>query len=341
MLALVTGGIGFVGSNLVAALTNRGIGVRVLRRPASSMVGLDGLACEVCVGDVLDSVDTLAAAMAGCTWVFHTAAISDYWRYRRRNRLYRANVEGTHNVLAAALRAGVERLVLTSSIAALGVPAPGRQLTEADRFNLRPRRFPYGHSKHLAECELRRAVAAGLAAVTVNPTVVIGPRDVNRISSAMIVEAARGRLRVAAPGGTNFVGVADVAQGHVAAAERGRVRERYILAGENLNFRDAFATVCDIVNRPGPVVVLPRWTIPVAAAAVGVARFVVGPRLPIDGKQMRLSSAAIYADGSKARKELDVPCTPLRAAVQSAHDWYLENHYLPKQATIPETRRQR
>ena len=339
MLALVTGGIGFVGSNLVAALTNRGIGVRVLRRPASSMVGLDGLACEVCVGDVLDSVDTLAAAMAGCTWVFHTAAISDYWRYRRRNRLYRANVEGTHNVLAAALRAGVERLVLTSSIAALGVPAPGRQL--ADRFNLRPRRFPYGHSKHLAECELRRAVAAGLAAVTVNPTVVIGPRDVNRISSAMIVEAARGRLRVAAPGGTNFVGVADVAQGHVAAAERGRVRERYILAGENLSFRDAFATVCDIVNRPGPVVVLPRWTIPVAAAAVGVARFVVGPRLPIDGKQMRLSSAAIYADGSKARKELGVPCTPLRAAVQSAHDWYLENHYLPKQATIPETRRQR
>ena len=341
MLAFVTGGTGFVGSNLVAALIDRGIGVRVLRRPTSSLAGLDGLAFETCVGDVLDSVDTLAAAMAGCTWVFHTAAISAYWRYRGQNRLYRTNVEGTRNVLAAALRAGVERFVLTSSIAALGVPAPGRTLTEADHFNLPPRRFPYGYSKHLAECELRRAVAAGLPAVAVNPSVVIGPRDVNRTESAMFVQAARGRLRVAAPGGTNFVAVGDVVQGHIAAAERGRVGERYILAGENLSFRDAFTTVCDIAGQPGPAVVLPRWTIPVAAAAVGAARFVVGPRLPIDGKQMRLSSAAIYADGSKARTELGVPCTPFRAAAQSAYDWYLENHYLPKQATIPGTRRQR
>ncbi|MGO9350967.1 MAG: NAD-dependent epimerase/dehydratase family protein [Mycobacterium sp.] len=242
-----------------------GISVRVLRRPTSSLAGQDSLVCETCIGDVLDSVDTLAAAMAGCTWVFHTAAISDYWRHRGRKRLYRTNVEGTRNVLAAALRAGVERFVLTSSLAALGVPAPGQALTEADHFNLRPRRFPYGYSKHLAEYELHRAVAAGLPAVAVNPSVVIGPRDVNRISSAMFVQAARGRLRIAAPGGTNFVAVSDVVQGHIAAAERGRVGERYILAGENLSFRDAFTTV----------------------------------------------------------------------------DWYLENHYLAKQAAIPEARRRR
>ena len=341
MLAFVTGGTGFVGSNLVAALTDRGIGVRVLRRPTSSTVGLDGLACEMCVGDVLDPVDTLATAMAGCTWVFHAAAIADYWRYRGRDRLYHMNVEGTRNVLAAALRAGVERFVFTSSIAALGVPATGRQLTEADRFNLPPRRFPYGHSKHLAEFEVHRAIAAGLPAVVVNPAVVIGPRDVNRIASAMFIEAAQGRLRVAAPGGTNFVAAADVAHGHIAAAERGRVGERYILAGENLSFNDAFATVCDIVNRPGPAVVLPRWTIPAAAAAVGVARSMVGPRLPIDGKQMRLSRAAIYADGGKARQQLGVPCTPFRAAAQSAYDWYLENHYLPERAALTDTRRQR
>jgi dihydroflavonol-4-reductase len=339
MLALVTGGTGFVGSNLVAALSNRGIGVRVLRRPTSSMAGLDGVACETCVGDVLDSVDTLTEVMTGSTWVFHTAAISDYWRYRGHDRLYRTNVEGTRNVLAAALRAGVERVVLTSSIGALGVPASGRALTEADRFNLRPRRFPYGHSKHLAERELGRAAAAGLATVTVNPSVVIGPRDVNRIASAMVVEAAQGRLRVAAPGGTNFVSVADVAQGHIAAAERGRIGERYILAGENLSFRDAFTTVCEVVGRPGPTVVLPRWTVPVAAFAVGITRFVAGPRLPIDGKQMRLSAAGIYADGSKARNELGVPFTPFRYAVQSAYDWYAENDVLSKQVPIPETRR--
>jgi dihydroflavonol-4-reductase len=330
--AFVTGGTGFVGSNLVASLINRGISVRVLRRPNSPTAALHGLACETRDGDVLDSIDTLAAAMDGCSWVFHTAAISDYWRYRGRNRLYRTNVEGTRNVSAAALRAGVERFVFTSSIGALGVPAPGRALTEADHFNLRPRQFPYGHSKHLAECELRDAVEAGLAAVTVNPSVVIGPRDVHRIASAMVVEAAGGRLRVAAPGGTNFVSVTDVAHGHIAAAEHGTVGERYILAGENLSFRDAFATACDIVGRPAPAVVLPRWTIPVAAAAVAAARVVVGPRLPIDAQQMRLSSAFIYADGEKARHQLAVPLTPFRTAIQSGYDWYVENHYLDKPA---------
>ena len=194
-------------------------------------------------------------------------------------------------------------------------------------------------SKHLAECELCRAVAAGLAAVTLNPAVVIGPRDVNRISGAMIVQAARGRLRVTAPGGTNFVAVADVVQGHVAAAERGRVGERYIPAGENLSFRDAFATVCDIVNRPGPAVVLPRWTIPAAVAAVGAARFVVGPRLPIDGTQMRLPFAAVYADGSKARTGCALHAVP-RGRPERIR-LVPGKPLTADQATIPETRRQR
>jgi dihydroflavonol-4-reductase len=328
MRALVTGATGFVGANLVAALVERGISARVLRRETSSLAGLSGLDYESYVGDVLDSVDALAAAMDGCSWVFHTAAVSDYWRHRGRGRLYRTNVDGTRNVTAAALRAGVERFVFTSSIGALGIPAPGRQLTEADCFNLRPRRFPYGHSKHLAEDEVRRAVDSGLPAVIVNPSVVIGPRDVNRISSAIVVEATRGRLRVAAPGGTNFVSVADVVDGHIRAAERGRVGQRYILAGENLSFRNAFATVCDIVGRPGPAVVLPRWAIPAAAAGVATARAVLGPRLPIDEKQMRLSAFGIYADGSKARSELGVSTTPFRLAAQSAYNWYRDNDYL-------------
>lgn len=326
--ALVTGGTGFVGANLVAALIGRGITVRVLRRQSSSLAALAGLDFETCVGDVLDDVGALAAAMTDCSWVFHTAAVSDYWRHRGRDRLYRTNVDGTRNVAAAALRAGVERFVFTSSIAALGVPAPGRELTESDRYSLPSGRFPYGHSKQLAEDELGGAVAAGLPAVTVNPSAVIGPRDVNRISSAIVVEAIRGRLRIAPPGGTNFVSIADVVSGQIAAAERGRIGERYILAGENLSFREAFGVVCGIVDRPGPALVLPRWTIPVAAAAVGAARAVVGPRLPIDEKQMRLSAFDIYADGSRARTELGVSVTPFRIAAQSAYDWYRENGYL-------------
>lgn len=328
MRALVTGGTGFVGSNLVAALVDRGIAVRVLRRETSSTAALAGLDYETRIGDVCDGVDALAAAMTGCRWVFHTAAISDYWRYRGHDRLYATNVDGTRDVAIAALRAGVERLVFTSSLGALGVPAPGRMLTEADRFNLRPSQFPYGHSKHLAEGGLAQVIAAGLPAVVVNPSVVIGPHDVNRIAAAMVVQAAHGRLRFAPPGGTNFVSVTDVVDGHLAAAERGRVGERYILAGENLSFAEAFGTVCDVVGAPGPAVVLPRWTIPVAAAAVGAARAVVGPRLPIDEKQMRLSAYDLYADGAKARTELGVEVTPFRTAIASAYRWYSENGYL-------------
>lgn len=328
MRALVTGGTGFVGSNLVAALLDRGMQVRVLRRATSSMAALDGLDCESRIGDVLDGVDALAEAMADCDWVFHTAAVSDYWRYRTQTRLYRTNVDGTRDMAAAALRAGVKRFVYTSSIAALGVPNHGHQLVETDEFNIRPGRFPYGHSKHLAEAQLRDAVAAGLPAVIVNPSVVIGPRDVNRIASAMIVEAERGRLQFATPGGTNFVSVDDVVAGHIAAAERGRVGERYILGGENLSFRAAFTTACELAGRRGPWIILPRWTIPVAAAAVSVARTIVGPRLPIDARQMRLSSAEIYADGTKAREELGVPFTAFRTALRGAYDWYRDNGYL-------------
>ena len=328
MRAFVTGGTGFVGSNLVAALLDRGIEVRVLHRSTSPMAALDGLDCQTRVGDVLDGVDALADAMADCDWVFHTAAVSDYWRHRTQARLYRTNVDGTRDMAAAAMRAGVKRFVYTSSIAALGVPPRGHQLVETDEFNIRPRRFPYGHSKHLAEAELRQAVAAGLPAVIVNPSVVIGARDVNRIASAMIVEAQRGRLRIATPGGTNFVSVDDVVAGHIAAAERGRIGERYILGGENLSFREAFTTACELVGRRGPSIMLPRWMIPVAAAGVSVARTVVGPRLPIDARQMRLSSSEIYADASKSREQLGVPFTPFRTALRAGYQWYCDNGYL-------------
>ncbi|MEB3020583.1 NAD-dependent epimerase/dehydratase family protein [[Mycobacterium] crassicus] len=330
MRAFVTGGTGFVGSNLVAALLDRGIEVRVLRRATSPMAALEGLDCQTRIGDVNDGVDALAEAMADCDWVFHTAAISDYWRYRTQTRLYRTNVDGTRDMAAAALRAGVKRFVYTSSLAALGVPQRGHQLVETDEFNIRPRQFPYGHSKHLAEAELQKAVEDGLPAVIVNPSVVIGPRDVNRIASAMLVEAQRGRLWFAAPGGTNFVSVDDVVAGHIAAAERGRVGERYILGGENLPFREVFTAANELFGRGAPSIVLPRWIIPVAAAGVSAARTVVGPRLPIDARQMRLSLADIYADPGKSHNELGVPFTPFRTALHSGYEWYRDNGYLER-----------
>ena len=327
MRALVTGGTGFVGANLVAALKARGITVRVLRRESASQAALTGLEYETAIGDVLADPEALVQAMADCDWVFHVAAVTDYWR-KKPDWIYRVNVEGTKNVLAAAQSAGVRRFVFTSSVAALGVPAPGKLLDESSRFNLTARQFPYGHSKHLAETEVRRAVEAGLAAVIVNPTGIIGPRDVNQISGSIILEAAKGHVWLTLPGGVNMVAVEDVVAGHIAAAERGRVGERYVLAGENLSYQTIAATVCQVVGRPPPAIVLPRWALPAAALAITAARFILGNRVPLDATQVRLSGASVYADGHKAIRELGVPQTPVKSAVQRAYAWYQENGYL-------------
>ncbi|MCI0399566.1 MAG: NAD-dependent epimerase/dehydratase family protein [Chloroflexi bacterium] len=329
MRALVTGGTGFIGANLVAGLNERGITARVLRRPSSSVAALEGLAYEEALGDVLDEPAVLAEAMAGCDWVFHVAAVSDYWR-QGQEWLYRVNVEGTKNVLAAAQAVRVKRLVFTSSLAAMGLPAPGRLLDESNEFNLRPEQFPYGHSKHLAEIEVRLAAMAGLAAVIVNPSVVLGPRDVNQISGSLVIEAARGRLRFFPPGGVNFVAVEDVVVGHIAAAERGRVAERYILAGENLTHRQAITMMCEVVGQRPPFLAIPGWVLPPASLAVAMARRVVGNRVVLDANQVRLAGMAIYADSRKAREELDLPQTSFKVAVQQAFDWYNSHGYLAR-----------
>jgi dihydroflavonol-4-reductase len=327
MQVLVTGGTGFVGANIVAALNARGIVPRVLRRSSASLRALAGLEYEPVEGDVLDEPAALATILEGCEWAFHVAAVSDYWR-QGREKLYRANVEGTRNMLAAAAAAGVRRFVFTSSLAAMGLPAEGRLLTEAHTFNLPPARFPYAHSKHLAELEVHRAVDAGLEAITVNPSIVLGPRDINLISGSLVIEAARGRLRFYPPGGANFIHVADVAAGHIAAAERGRPGERYILGAENLSHRAAIRTICEVVGRPGSLVPLPRWGLRVFAGGVAIGRALFGNRVPLDADQVYMAGQLLYVDNRKALQELDLPQTPFVKAVQATYEWYNNNGYL-------------
>ncbi len=175
---------------------------------------------------------------------------------------------------------------------------------------------------------LRRAVEAGLAAVIVNPTGIIGPRDVNKVSGSIILEAAKGHVWLSLPGGLNMVAVEDVVAGHISAAERGRVGERYLLAGENLSYQKIAATVCQVVGRPPPEIVLPRRALPAAALAVAAVRVFLGNRVPLDARQVRMSGASVYADGHKAVRELGVPQTSLKSAVQRAYAWYQENGYL-------------
>lgn len=321
--ALITGGTGFVGANLVAALNKRGIRARVLRRPTASLSALSGLDYELVTGDILAEPADLAQVMAGCEWLFHVGAVADYWR-QSSEKIYRVNVQ---NVLAAAQQAGVKRVVFTSSQAALGLPAKGQWLNEESLFNLRPEQFPYGHSKHLAEIEVRRAVTAGLEAIIVNPCIVLGPRDLNQISGSLILEAARGRLRFTAPGGANFVAVADVAAGHIAAAEWGRPGERYILGGENLPYTIAVPLICQIVGQKKRLVAVPAGILPPLALVVRLTRLVLGNRTPLDENQIRLMAAHIYADTTKAHQELHLPQTPFPNMVQQSYDWYKQNGF--------------
>ncbi|MBF8255893.1 MAG: nucleoside-diphosphate-sugar epimerase [Anaerolineales bacterium] len=237
---LVTGATGFIGSQLCRALAAEGRHVRALHRRTSSLKALDGVAVDLHVGDILDPA-SLEPALRGVSLVFHAAAQSAYWR--RPQDVLQAAVDGTRNVVEAARRAGVRRVVLTSSVAALGVPAAGELLDEAHPFNLPPGRFLYGFSKARSEEAARQAAGSDLELVIVNPSIVLGAGDVNRISGSIILESARGRAFVYTDGGANYVHIDDVTAGHLAAAARGRPGERYILGGENLTHRQALTEV--------------------------------------------------------------------------------------------------
>jgi dihydroflavonol-4-reductase len=325
--ALVTGGTGFIGANIVAALNEAGIETRVLMRPSSSSRALAGLQYKAQTGDILNNEKDLSGSMTGCDWVFHTAAVSDYWRQDTK-AVYRVNVEGTHRVLEAAKTAGVKRLIYTSSISALGWPQKGHLLDEASLFNLDPSTWPYAHSKHLAEKLVVQAAEDGFPAVIVNLPIVLGPRDVNMISGSIIVEAHRGLARFYPPGGTNFASAEDVAVGHLRAAERGRPGERYILAGWNLSYKESFTRVCQVVGRPAPRLALPQWVLPPFAASVKLARAVLGNRIPFNSSQVKLSGVELYVDGKKAFDELQLPLSSFEETVQNAYDWYNINGYL-------------
>ena len=322
--ALVTGATGFIGSALCRALAAEGYRLRALHRTTSSLLPLEGLPVERALGDIRQP-ETLAAACRGVDIVFHAAAESAYWRNPRQ--VIPAAVEGTRNVVQAALSAGVRRLVLTSSLAAMGLPNPGELLTEAHTFDLPPQAFPYGYAKYQAEREALRLAGDRLEVVIVNPCVVLGAGDVHQISGSLVIEAARGRTFLWMDGGINVVHIDDVAAGHLAALRRGRPGERYLLAGENLSHRQVFTTLAEIVARRPPWFKLPHAAVtPVAALIDGLRRFVP---LPVNGDQLRHASHYLWCDPTKARHELGLAQPlPFRQAAQEAFDWYCQQGVL-------------
>lgn len=322
MKILVTGSTGFIGGQLCRALVERGHQVRAFHRSTSNPRLLEDLPVEHAVGD-LTRPETIAAAVEGVEVVFHAAALLG--GHEQAGRMYTVTVEGTRAVLDAALRAGVRRVVHTSSVAALGVPEIGLKyalpLDENHSWNYLPERWPYGYAKYLAEMEVQKAVAQGLDAVIVNPSIVIGPGDIYRQSSSIIVQTARRHVPVLIEGGSNIVHIKDVVDGHLAALERGRTGVRYILGGENLTHLQLIQKITAVTGGRVPALVLPS----------GLARALVGPLrlvepfldLPVSSSTLYLAGFHFYYDVSRGQVELGLN-PPLSAdqAVQDAYDWF-------------------
>ncbi len=322
----LTGGTGFLGAHIARQLVEAGHQVRVIRRTSSRLTAIGDLPVEIVTGDLFD-VAQLTEHLQGIDWVFHVAAVADYWR-TSKHLIYHVNVDATRQLLRAAQRAGVARFIFTSSVAALGWHDNGHSADETSYFNINPRLSPYGHSKFLAEAEVYRAVAAGLDAVILNPAVILGPGDLNQISGSLVIEAARGGVPALAQlGGTNFIDVRDVAAAHLAAAERGRRGERYVLGAVNMTHKAFTRLVCDVLGVPAPRLPLPGAAMPAVAALVDAGRALKLP-IPADGNQLRLSRRDIYFDTSKMQRELHTPQITLRQSVQDTYEWYRANGYL-------------
>lgn len=303
--------------------------MRVLHRASSRLDALTGIDYESALGDVLEP-EALRAACAGCDWVFHVAAVADYWRADTA-WMFEVNVEGTRRVLQAAREAGVKRAVFTSSAAAIGL-RDNPPADEAVGFNLRPERFPYGYSKVQAEAVVQEAVQGGQDVVIVNPVVVLGPGDLNLISGRFITEVKR--LQWAVPvtsGGISVVDVRDVARWHLAAAEQGRTGERYILSAANYSFREWYALVAEVVGVTRPFLPLPGFILPPMVLLIDALRR-AGINLPVDANQARLGARSIFFDPRKAHTELGPPQISMRQSLEDTYRWYLENGYIRQDA---------
>lgn len=328
MSCLVTGANGFLGSAVVRVLLDSGYDVTVLVRENSDQRNLDGLDVAVRLGDLRDRA-ALDRAMSGCRVVFHVAADYRLWA-RDTEQMYRTNVEGSRNVVAAAASQRVDRLVYTSSVAVLGINADRTPADETTPVSLADMIGHYKRSKFLAEKAVHETAASlGLSYVVTNPSTPIGPRDIKPTPTGrIIVDAANGKIPAYVDTGLNVVHVDDVARGHLLALERGVDRERYILGGTDLSLRDILHIVARSVGRRPPEIKLPRRPLyPVAAAAEFFARFTGRePRLTLDG--LRMAGKHMYFSSARARDVLGYRARPAVDAIHDALDWFRAHSYI-------------
>ena len=325
--ALVTGGTGFVGANVVRELLADKATVRVLVRRGSDRRALAGLDVELVEGDLGDR-RSLAQAVAGVRRVFHVAADYRLWA-PDPSALYRANVDGTRAVLETAAEAGVSRIVYTSTVGALGIPKDGSPGTEETPVSLADMVGPYKASKFLAERVAGESAGKGVPVVIVNPSAPVGPWDVKPTPTGqMVIDFLAGRMFATMDTGLNVVHVRDVARGHLLAAERGRVGEKYILGHANLSLADIGRLLAEIAGGRAP-----RFRVPYAVAWCGAACMEgfarltkTTPKVPLTA--VRMAKKRMYFSPAKAVRELGLPQTEAREALRDAAEWFCAHGYV-------------
>lgn len=327
MKALVTGSTGFIGAAVARCLLERGVEVRVLVRHDSDLGNLQGLKVEQAYGDLRD-VASLRQALTDCRQLYHVAAHYALWAPDPQI-FYDINVTGTRNLLEAARDVGVERIVYTSTIGAIGLPPGGGLGTEETPVSLAQMSGHYKRSKYLAEQEVTKMARAGLPVIIVNPSAPIGARDIKPTPTGqVIVDFMKGRMPAYIETGMNLIDVDDVAVGHFHAMEKGRICERYILGNQNLMLREVFALLSRLTGVPAPKVKLPRLAIlPLAYANQWLADYVTRrpPRIPLEG--VKMAKYVMHYDCSKAIRELSLPQTPVEVALEKAVRWFRDHRY--------------
>jgi dihydroflavonol-4-reductase len=320
---LVTGATGFLGWHVARKLLDRGGRVRALARDPAKLRELDGV--EPATGDLRDP-DSLARAVEGCGVVFHVAADYKLWT-REPEQMFRSNVDGTRNLLAAAKSAGVERVVYTSTVGCIGVPK-NCEGDEGAPVGIDEMAGPYKRSKFLAEQVALEFADAGLDVVIVNPTAPVGDHDFKPTPTGkIIVDFVRGRMPAFLDTGLNVVDVRDVAEGHLLAQERGGTGERYILGSENLTLERIFAILAEIEGKPAPKMRVPYAVAYAAGMASTAWASVTGrePLAPLDG--VRMARKKMWVRHDKAASELGYAPGAASTALARAVEWFRTNGY--------------
>ncbi|MGO8794378.1 MAG: hopanoid-associated sugar epimerase [Candidatus Sulfotelmatobacter sp.] len=333
MKAFVTGATGFLGSHVARVLAEQGADLRLLVRPTSNLKNLEGLKADTATGDLRDAA-SLEKAMAGCEVVFHVAADYRLW-VRDPAEMYGSNVEGTRAIVEAARKNGVRCVVYTSSVATMGFTGNGRPADEDSPVALADMIGHYKRSKFMAEqvaLEAGRHQAAGqdaMRVVTVNPTTPVGERDIKPTPTGrIVVDFLKRKFPAYVDTGLNLVDVRECARGHIAAMEKGRSGERYILGGENLTLKQILDKLGEISGLPSPTVKLPYF---VAYLAGAVDETFSGrlmgrePRATIE--QVRMGKKKMWASSGKAERELGWKTIPADDALRRAVEWFRANGY--------------